>query len=168
MKRFAKLLSILLVAVMLLTVAEGALASNEPITLRMIESLTSEPRTKLLREIADNYEKENPNVKIEIISPPFDGADGKISQMLATKQPLDIVETREQMITMFSNNGWITPLDEYVDAWEGKATLTAAALESMTLIGGKAWVIPSGFYQRCMFYRKDLFDAAGLEPPKTY
>lgn len=168
MKRFAKLLSVMLVAVLLLTVVGTALASTEPITLRMIESLTSEPRTKLLREIADNYEKENPNVKIEIITPPFEGADAKISQMLATKQPLDIVEVREQMITMFSNNGWIMPLDEQVNAWEGKKTMTAAALESMTLIGGKAWMVPSGFYQRCLFYRKDLFDAAGLQPPKTY
>ncbi|NLD51580.1 MAG: hypothetical protein GX650_01680, partial [Clostridiales bacterium] len=64
MKRFAKLLSVMLVAVLPLTVVGTALASTEPITLRMIESLTSEPRTKLLREIADNYEKENPNVKI--------------------------------------------------------------------------------------------------------
>lgn len=167
MKRTRKLVSALLVLALLLGITGAALA-GEKITLRVVESLTSEPRTQLLREIADNYEKDHPNVKIEIISPPFDGADSKIAQMLATKQPLDIVEVREQMITMFSNNGWIAPLDEQVNAWEGKQTMTAAALESMTLIGGKAWMIPSGFYQRCLFYRKDLFDAAGLQPPKTY
>lgn len=168
MKLPGKLVSALLVVIMLLSLTGAAFGSGEPITLRLVESLTSEPRTAVLREIADNYEKENPNIKIEIISPPFEGADSKISQMLATGQPLDIVETREQMITMFSNNGWIIPLDEYVASWEGKETLSGAAVDSMTLIGGKAWIIPSGFYQRCLFYRKDIFDAAGLQPPKTY
>lgn len=166
--KLSKLIALALVAVMLLSVVGVATAENEVITLRLVESLTSEPRTAVLREIADAYEAEHPNVKIEIISPPFEGADAKISQMLHAKQEVDIVEVREQMITMFSNNGWITPLDDYVAKWEGKETLVQAAIDSMTLIGGKAWMIPAGFYQRCMFYRKDLFDAAGLEVPKTY
>ncbi|MEM1484949.1 sugar ABC transporter substrate-binding protein [Oscillospiraceae bacterium PP1C4] len=146
----------------------GDAASGEPITLRMIESLTSASRTAVLREIADEYQSLHKNVTIEIISPPLEGADEKIAQMLMAKQELDIVEVREQMVTQFSNNKWIIPLDDYVAKWDEKDTLTAAATQSMTAIGGKAYLVPSGFYQRCLFYRKDIFDAAGLQPPTTW
>lgn len=195
MKRLLQLTSGLLAALLLLTACTGgggqsqtesesapaapaasesaaepaSVPEGEEITLRMIESLTSASRTAVLREIADAFEAENPGVKIEIISPPLEGADEKISQMLMAKQDLDIVEVREQMAAQFSNNGWIVPLDDYVAAWEEKDTLNSAATQSMTAIGGKAYLIPSGFYQRCMFYRKDRFAEAGIEaPPKTY
>lgn len=143
-------------------------ASAEPVTLRMIESLSSASRTAVLNEIIASYQAQNPNVTIELISPPLEGADEKIAQMLMAKQDLDIVEVREQVITQFSNNQWIMPLDDYINGWDAKSTLTAAASQSMTAIGGKAYMIPAGFYQRCLFYRKDLFDAAGLKPPTTY
>jgi len=149
--------------------ADSGSSSDEQITLRMIESLTSGSRTEILQEIVADYEALNPNVKIEIISPPLEGADEKISQMLMAKQELDIVEIREQTITQFSNNGWIIPLDDYVAEWDEAETLNSAAKLSMTAIGGKAYLIPLGFYQRCLFYRKDIFKEAGIDaPPKTY
>ena len=165
MNRLSRLLSLVLIATLLLT---SAAMAEETITLRIVESLTSETRTAVIREIADEYEALHPNIKIEIISPPFEGADAKISQMLMAKQDADIVEVREQMITMFANNGWIIPLDDYVANWDEKESLVQTALDSMTLIGGKAWMIPVGFYQRCLFYREDIFKAAGLEVPTTY
>lgn len=167
MKKMGKLLALSLAVLMLLSLANVA-GAEEAITLRMIESLTSTSRTAVLREIADAYEAEHPNVTIEIISPPLEGADEKIAQMLMAGQELDIVEVREQTAAMFSNNGWIIALDDYVANWDEKDSLTAAATQSMTSIGGKAYLIPYGFYQRCLFYRADLFEEAGLEPPTTY
>ena len=64
----------------------NATSAGEKVTIRMIESLTSPERTAVLRAIADKFEEENKNVKVEIISPPLEGADQKISQMLMAKQ----------------------------------------------------------------------------------
>ncbi len=166
MKKLARILTVLLVATLLLP--GMAFAGEEQITLYMVESLTSATRTAVLREIADAYEAEHPNIKIEIISPPLEGADEKIAQMLMAKQQMDIVEVREQVITMFSNNGWIAPLNSYVDGWDQKASLTEASTQSMTAMGEDIYMIPYGFYQRCLFYRKDILEAAGLEVPTTY
>lgn len=43
--------------------------ANSQVTITMVESLTSPERTQLLRGMADAYEAEHPNVKVEIISP---------------------------------------------------------------------------------------------------
>jgi hypothetical protein len=52
--------------------------------------LTSPERTAVLREIADKYQADHPNVTIEIISPPLENADSKITQMLMNGSGADI------------------------------------------------------------------------------
>src|SRR5665647_384522 len=49
----------------------------------------------------------------------------------------------------------------------GKDTFSAGALE-MTQDGDKQLAVPSDFWPQLLFYRKDLFAAAGLAAPKTY
>ena len=36
-----------------------------------------------------------------------------------TGEDVDVVEVRDQTFAQFSNNGWIAPLNEYVEGWEG-------------------------------------------------
>jgi multiple sugar transport system substrate-binding protein len=49
----------------------------------------------------------------------------------------------------------------------GKATFNPRALE-LTKDGDKQLAVPSDFWPQLLFYRKDLFAAAGLAAPKTY
>lgn len=64
-----KLIALLLVLVMVLSlVACGA--KSKKITLRMIDTLASESRTASIQKIIDDYQALNPNVTIELISPP--------------------------------------------------------------------------------------------------
>ncbi|MCM2532799.1 hypothetical protein NDK43_10885 [Neobacillus pocheonensis] len=68
------------------------------VTLRMVESLTSPTRTKLLREMLNKFEAANPTIKVDLISPPLQSADEKITQMLMAKQDIDVLEVREQTV----------------------------------------------------------------------
>jgi multiple sugar transport system substrate-binding protein len=49
----------------------------------------------------------------------------------------------------------------------GRDTFASSALDLVTTEGGLAGV-PSDSWAQLLVYRKDLFDAAGLEPPTTY
>lgn len=142
--------------------------TGEKVTLRMIESLTSPARTQLLQELIDKYEKEHPNVTIELISPPLKNADDKINQMLMAKQDLDIVEVREQTAQQFINNDYIYNMDEYVKSWDEYDTLTETTKYDISRIGDGSFLIPYGFYQRMLYYRKDWFEEAGIKVPTTY
>lgn len=133
----------------------------------MIESLTSPDRTKLLQDAIARFQSENPNIKVELISPPFDQADNKIRTMLAAKQDLDILEVRDLNIAEYVNNGYLEPLDTYASSWENGSTLSATA-KIVGSTGGKLYFIANALYQRQMFYRKDWFDAKGLSAPKTW
>ncbi|MDQ0899615.1 MULTISPECIES: sugar ABC transporter substrate-binding protein [unclassified Paenibacillus] len=145
--------------------------STEPpakqITLQMIESLTSPERTKLLQDAIARFQKDNPNIKVELISPPFDQADNKIRTMLAAKQELDILEVRDLNIAEYVNNGYLEPLDTYASSWADSKTLSGTS-KVVGSNNGKLYFIANALYQRQMFYRKDWFDAKGLAAPKTW
>lgn len=149
--------------------ASGGSAAGEKITITMVESLTSPERTATLQGIIDKYEAANPNVHVELISPPLENADAKISQMLMSGKGVDIVEVRDSTITQYVNNGWLADLTSYIDAWDEKDTLVDAVWESVNAhVKGGTYLIPYGFYQRCLYYRQDWLEEAGLPVPTTW
>jgi multiple sugar transport system substrate-binding protein len=147
--------------------APATTASGKKVTLHMIESLTSPARTDTLKAIIADFQKVNPNITVELISPPFDQADNKITTMLAAKQDLDVIEARDLNVGELVNNGYIDPLDTYTAGWKDFATVSGTA-KSVGSIGDKLYFLANAMYQRQMFYRKDWFEEKGLKVPTTY
>lgn len=173
MKRTRRTVSLLMSVAMCATLLPGnavsvAAADGEDITITMVESLTSAERTAIIREIADKYEEEHPNITIEIISPPLENADNKITQMLMSGSGCDIVEARDLTITQYVNNQWIQPMDSYLDAWEEKDTLTEAAQQAIYNTGDAAYMMPYGFLWRGLYVHTDWLEEAGIETPSTW
>lgn len=167
-----KILAILLAVAMLATLFVGCGSSSgdaadEKITITMVESLTSAERTATWQSIIDKYEELNPNVHIELISPPLENADSKISQMLMNGEA-DIVEVRDSTVAQYVNNEWLEDLDPYIADWEELDTLSEDSWTVMHQLNGQCWLIPSGFYQRCLYYREDVLAEAGIEVPVTW
>ena len=131
-----------------LTPADASNPTNtdgETVTLRMIDTLASEIRTASIQKIIDDYQAQNPNIKIELISPPTEGADQKVQQMLMSDEQLDIIDTGNGFQTCI-NNGWIQPLNQYLADWDELDTISDVALSRMTNIGdGETyWCVPYG------------------------
>jgi multiple sugar transport system substrate-binding protein len=153
------------------TASDGGSSSKEsgkPVQLTMIESLASPKRTELLKQMIGDFEKQNPGIKVELVSPPLESADNKISTMLVAQQDLDILEVRDITVQQFVNNKYLESLDTYTSNWKDYTTVNQNSKKMATDINKTAYYIPYGLYQRQLFYRKDLFDAKGLKPPTTW
>lgn len=137
------------------------------VTLRMIESLTNSSRTAILKDLLAQFESQNPNIRVELISPPFTQADITIKTMLNVKQELDVMEVRDINVADLASQGYIDPLNTYISAWDEHNTFSHAA-QSISLVGRKNYFIANGLYQRQMFYRQDWLEAAGLKPPTSW
>lgn len=148
--------------------SKGETSEEGTVTITMVESITSTERTAILREIADQYEAEHENIKIEIVSPPTESADAKISQMLMDGDKVDIVEVRDFTLTQFGTNGWLADIEKYINNWDEKDTLTDSAKEVIYYYGDTAYLMPYGFYQRGIYYREDWFKEAGIEAPSSW
>ena len=138
------------------------------ITITMVESLTSPERTKLLRSMADKYEADHSDVKINIISPAQESADAKIAQMMQGGEKIDIIEIRDHTLRTYVTNNWLVNMQPYIDNWDEKDPLSGAAEAAMRICDGLPYYMPFGFYERAVFIREDIFKEAGLEYPTTW
>lgn len=163
-----KIVALLLSLLLMMSLLPAVSGAQEEIKLTMVESLTSPARTETIRKILDKFEAENPGVTVELISPPLANADDKIAQMLMQQQDLDVLEVREQTATQFINNKFIQDMDQYVAEWEGYDKLQQVAKDDITRIGGQAYLIPYGFYQRILYYNVAAFEEKGLAAPTTF
>ncbi|MFS2279614.1 sugar ABC transporter substrate-binding protein [Microbacterium sp. OR21] len=156
------------VAVLALTgCSPSAGPADGKVTLQMVESLTNPARTELIRGLLDDFEKENPDIKVTLVSPPTEQADQKIQQMLQSGKGVDVLEVRDITVGPFSNNGWLRDLSADVKKWDGWDALTENAQSASVAEDGKSYFLPYGFYGLSLFYRKDLVQQAGFDGPPS-
>ncbi len=138
------------------------------VELNFVEAYTNPARKLILEEIISDFEEINPNIKVNLISPPYDEATQKIMLMMTSKQPLDIVETKADNIGMYVGNKFLTDLESYLPSWSDFDTMLPAALELSRLIDNTAYAIPSSVYSRTLYYRTDILKELGIDAiPET-
>ncbi|MGB3280802.1 MAG: sugar ABC transporter substrate-binding protein [Pseudorhodobacter sp.] len=144
-----------------------ATASYAETTLKLVEVITSPERTEVLQGIVNQYEADNPDVKVEIISLPWGQAFEKLATMVAGGDVPDVVEMPDTWQALYAGSGQLASLKDHVAGWADGKTLTDKTV-AMGSQAGDLYMIPYGFYLRAMFYNKKLLAEAGIEkPPAT-
>ncbi|GHV67537.1 sugar ABC transporter substrate-binding protein [Spirochaetia bacterium] len=137
-------------------------SSSGKIELNFLEVMTSTGRTEVFNQIIAEYETLHPNVKINLISPPYDQADNRLSMSLTAKEPLDIIEVRDMTASQFVTNKWLTDLSPYVEKWSGWADFLSTGRDLAAAAGGKPYLIPQFFYVPALYVRTDVLAKLGI------
>ena len=128
------------------------------------------PITKLIDDYAAEFAKENPAIKV---TPIYAGSyqDTIVKALTANKSgtpPVTSVLLSTDMFTLIDEDA-IQPIDNFVKTAEDRAWLgsftKAFMLNSQS--GGKTWGIPFQRSTIVLYYNKELFKAAGLDPNKA-
>jgi len=161
-----KLLIIIVLISIFLLVNVASFSESEKVTLNFIEVLTSPNRTALLKGIISDFEELHPNIQINLISPPYGQADQKVTLMLNTNQPLDIIEVRGLTAKQLVNNKKLLNLESYLASWPDSKTLLPITWQSARYIDNTAYMVPQEYYIKALFYRTDIL-GINYVPPKT-
>jgi sn-glycerol 3-phosphate transport system substrate-binding protein len=128
------------------------------------------PITKLIDEYAADFSKDNPAIKV---TPIYAGSyqDTIVKALTAHKAgnpPVTSVLLSTDMFTLIDEDA-IVPIDGFIKTAEDKAWFNgfykAFMLNSQS--GGKTWGIPFQRSTVVLYWNKELFKAAGLDPNKA-
>ena len=85
---------------------------------------------------------------------------------LAAGTPPDCCYTNFQVQTSLAKDGAWMPIDDYIAASGLKGSDFIGSMWSQSLYQGKAYCLPGGADFITMFYNKDIYKEAGLDPEK--
>ena len=149
-------------------VLAGPAPAQAPITLQLVEVITSPQRTEVVQSLVDQFEEANPGVKVEITSLPWGQAFEKLATMVQGGQIPDVVEMPDRWMALYANNDQLVDLGPYMESWANADQLNERTVEFGSVVNDTMYMVPYGFYLRAMFWNKKLFGEAGLDgPPET-
>lgn len=115
----------------------------------------------VMMELAQQYEEQNPGVKIELIETPYDDLDSKLKNMLAAGSPPAIA--RLSSFAAYENQ--LVTLTDYTESGEGFRDNFYDSL--MFELNGKMVAAPMDVTANGMIYNKTAFDKAGVSVPTS-
>ncbi len=151
-------------------IGPSGIALAQQATLRIFTG--GQQRPDVMRQIVDEYMKQNPNVKIEV---EVGGATSEQQQqylntVLASRDAsLDVVLIDVIRPAQWAAAQWAEPLDSYLGA-EKDAVMAKylPAYREANVVNGKVISLPYFADAQFLYYRKDLLEKHGLQPPRTW
>ncbi|NBD24104.1 extracellular solute-binding protein [Paenibacillus glycinis] len=142
---------------------------NVTITFQNIYPDPATPSYKMLHSIVDQYQKDHPNVKIELDSLNTDQQKLKLKTQAASKEVPDItiVNPAAQM-KPFVDAKLFAPLNDMLDQNGLKDTFQKGLLDYYSF-DNNIYALPDGNNIEVVYYNKDMFAQAGITAtPTTY
>ncbi|MGW5861738.1 ABC transporter substrate-binding protein [Streptomyces sp. NPDC055239] len=114
---------------------------------------------------AFNSAQRDVHVELSVIAAGTSGGYAQQTNAIRAHNAPDILHVEYQALPQIVTTGGLRDLSaEVADLAEG---FLPAAWQSVRP-GGKTWAVPMDFCPMAFFYRKDLFDKAGIEVPRTW
>lgn len=140
---------------------------GEVITLEFWTLALQPTFTEFLQGLIDEYEAQNPNIKISWQDLPWEGIQDKFLTQTAGGNPPDVVNIWSQLSLTYAGKDALLNLEEYATE-EQIGIYLEAAYESARL-GDGVYAFPWYATPNVTTYNKALFEQFGLEePPMTY
>jgi multiple sugar transport system substrate-binding protein len=138
-----------------------------PVTITFASWVGNEPTMKAL---AKKFHTEHPNITVKFQNVPAEEASQKLTAQIAGGNPPDAAYVDAGTVAAFASRKSLTNLDAYIgrsDVVDPKDYVPA--FKTSTVYENSMYGLPFDGESTALFYRKDLFEAAGIKaPPKTW
>ena len=129
--------------------------------------LFSMPSTQGLQKLAGDFEAET-GIKANIDVVGQNVFENRITLSFAGgARDIDVVHTPVIQVQRWVEAGWLQPITDLVENIEDRDDILAGPLNSY-LVDGQYWAVPFFAETGLMAYRRDILEAAGVNPPETW
>ncbi|ASY34536.1 MULTISPECIES: ABC transporter substrate-binding protein [Streptomyces] len=124
--------------------------------------------TKGSQQVADEFNRTHDTIKVKFEEIPSGGLGGypKITNALKAGIAPDVLSIEYPSLAQFVSQGSLKDISAYMTP-DVKKQFLPQTIE-LTTMGDKNWAVPSDAAPQVFYYRKDLFEKYGIEPPKTW
>jgi multiple sugar transport system substrate-binding protein len=176
-KKAYAFLSLSLVFLFILTACsqgkESAKTENgdgKEVTIQYWHANIEEERVELLKELIEEFERQNPGIHVQQVPVPEEDLPNKISAAMGANQLPAIIESGiEQMLLLSEEEVSDTKLHEEIINEIGKDDFFKGVLDTTKAPNGNGYLgVPMYGWVQGIWYNKQLFEEKGLEPPTTW
>jgi ABC-type glycerol-3-phosphate transport system substrate-binding protein len=157
---FMKKTLVLLVIASLIT-SVYAYGAGDAIELDLMRIGTENPETVFWHEVISAFEAENPGIKVNYDD--TDTSNEKLNVRFQAGDSPDIIGQGIMSVAARAESGQYQPIDKYFANWEGKDDIMPSMLANGTY-KGQVYGLAYAATPYIFAYRKDMFEAAGLDP----
>jgi multiple sugar transport system substrate-binding protein len=115
----------------------------------------------IVEQTVQAFQAANPDAEIELKPGAAGNYTTQLVLALSTGTAPDVFFTSGLGIAEFSGAGFIEPLDAYLAEWDGWAQYSEN-IRSAIAFNNSFWALPFAIDTHFLYYRKDLFEQAGL------
>jgi len=138
---------------------------TSPVTVTFSSWVGSDPTMK---KMAADFHKEHPNITIKFQNVSADNASQKLTTQIAGGNPPDVAYVDASATSDFASRDALVNLDSYI----ARSTIVKPddyvdAFKTFVTYDGHLWGLPIDGESTGLFYRTDLFKAAGIDGPPT-
>jgi len=128
-------------------------------TLEFIQWWEPELPAGALRGIMDDFEAQNPGIKVSLISGPYANTHDQVVVGAASGTLSDVVGLDGAWVNDLAKQGAIAPMDDLMAASNFDSSEVAAIIK----VDGKSYMFPVASFVYPVFMNLDLLKAAGIE-----
>jgi multiple sugar transport system substrate-binding protein len=157
------------------SLALACLLSSSPLTIAMAEGLSCTTPIKVLAQprdgltLLENYQDEFKQLSGTTFQIDYLNENDRRAKSRADASTVGnyhVYYVDEANVALFASSNWIVPLGDYYPAEYDFADFDPGR-QKVATYEGKEWFAPLTGGGDLMVYRKDVLEAAGVEPPKT-
>jgi multiple sugar transport system substrate-binding protein len=138
-------------------------------TKKIVPFLTAESSPTAVGQLTGiirQFEKENPDIGIELQLTSNDNRASRIINSVSVGDELGIFEIERRLVPDFTQAGYLLPLNSIVDSIGIDKFIPGSLLYWPW--DGKLYQLTSDLSAATLYWRKDLFEGAGLAEPDSY
>jgi multiple sugar transport system substrate-binding protein len=145
----------------------GSGGSGDAVSLRFLFPEYSAKTSPLMKQMVDDFNAANSGkIKVNLELAPWDKMHDKLAVSMGAGQAPDVFGYATRWISEFAGLKQLAPLDARLQG-DFKASFNEKVLAAGTF-EGKTYGVPAAVSARLLFYRTDLFEKAGVQPPKSW
>lgn len=150
--------------------SEKPTSTKEKVTITFWDENSGPTRTPYYDELIKKFNSSQSEVQVDYVGIPQENALQKYNTAIAANEMPDVGGLQEAWVSNFIVRKALVPMDTYFDKWSEKDKMIPTFINSSRQLGSdkKLYMMPNTSNFQCIWYRPDLFKAAGLQFPTTW